>query len=77
MDGSYVYLMSVFNDIEAENVVGILETEGISAKKVSPGEAQLKAAYAGDSENIDIYVSDYNYDRAREVIETEMVRGDF
>jgi len=76
LDENYVYLMSVHNEIEAENVTGILETEGIKVKKHRAGRSDFKDAYIDSAQNIDIYVPDHSYERAWEIIEAEMVRGD-
>ena len=76
MDKGYEFLMSVYNDIEAENVSGILEIEGIKTKTISPGSREIINTYDGRKRGIDIYVPKYVYGQARQIIETEMLRGD-
>lgn len=77
MDNDYVLLMSVYNEIEAENVTGILEIEGIEVKSESPRNLEFVNLYTDGAKSVNIFVSTRDYDRAREIIEVEMVRGDF
>lgn len=78
MDGKHVFLMSVYNEIEAENVIGILEMEGIDAySRKSPENMELTNINTAHSRGIDIYVPGYSLEKAKQSIETEMVRGDF
>lgn len=69
---NYRLLMSTYNRIEAENVEGILEMEGIKVKTKAPGKGAEKGCSC-----VDIYVPYYSVDDARHIIEVEMVRGDF
>jgi hypothetical protein len=77
MAEKYVYLMSVYNEIEAENVMGVLEMEGIKAVLRCRGREEFMNVANGNGTCSDIMVHDYAYEDARCAIETEMVRGDF
>jgi hypothetical protein len=77
MEENYVFLMSAYNEIEAKNVAGILEIEGIKAKTVGGGREEFLNAHTGHESSTDIYVPGYAYDKAKQVVEVEMVRGDF
>lgn len=78
MDNEYVFLMSVYNDIEAENVAGILKMEGIEAKlRESPENQELTNINTYYFRGIDIYVPEHSFEKAMEIIQTEMARGDF
>jgi hypothetical protein len=72
MESNYVFLMSVHNDIEAGNVIGILEMEEIKAEIRS----RMMSTVTGDCGSIDVYVPVYDYEDARQIVEVELVRGD-
>lgn len=72
----YEFLMSVYNDIEAENVIGVLEIEGIDAKGEYPGNMDIMNAVTDSSFAVNIYVPRHALEEAKRVIEVEMVRGD-
>lgn len=77
LNDDFVFLMSVPNDIIAQNVIGILEMEGIKSVSRMSSRGEIKSAFKEDgSMGVGIYVPFNSYEDAREIIETEMVRGD-
>lgn len=77
MDDGYVHLMSVYNDIQAQNVSGILESEGIKALVEKSGRPKTVDLRGVKESGIDIFVPESFREDAMHILEVEMARGDF
>lgn len=74
---NYVFLMSVSNGIEANNVAEVLEAEDIKVKIKPPAGMEFTNIVKDELSCKDIYVLNYAYEKARQVVEVEITRGDF
>jgi len=67
-----VFLMSVANDIEAEIIESLLETQGIPVfKKVSGSDSYLRIYMGGVIEGVSIFVPSKMLERAKDVIQSQ------
>jgi hypothetical protein len=77
METGYKLLMSVYSEIEGNRVAGILEMEGIKSLCETESCSNLKNFFVDGSTCVKVYVEQDDFDRAAEVLETEITRGDF
>ena len=66
----WVFLTSVFSEVEADIIIGLLEQEGIPAKKAYPGAGNLKSTY-GLINGVEVYVSEDDAQQAKEILNAD------
>ncbi|HHU69252.1 MAG TPA: DUF2007 domain-containing protein [Thermoanaerobacterales bacterium] len=63
------YLMTAYNDIEADIIIGLMNSNGIRAVKKYYGFSEYLKVYMGTAFNIKIFVPDFMLDEAKKIIE--------
>lgn len=69
----WVYLMSTYNDVEADIVIGLLNNYGIKAIKQYSGPYQYLKVYMGTAFNVKILVPESLLNQAKEIIENTVI----
>ena len=67
----WAFLVNVFNDIEADIVLSLLESENIPARKHYPSGGIFSKTILGTVKNVDIYVHDEKLEFAKEVLKNK------
>jgi len=67
-ESSWAFLISVYNDVEADMVAGLLGTCGISTTRDYPGMGTYARIYFGTSLGVDLYVPEAKLEEARSIL---------
>jgi hypothetical protein len=65
---SWAFLISVYNDVEADLVAGLLTTCGIPTTRAYPGMGTYAKIYFGSSLGVDLYVPAEKLEEARSIL---------
>ncbi len=65
---NWVKLTSLSGEIEAELVIGLLETHDIPSQKVYPGATQYVKVYMGTAVGVEVHVPDEKLEIAKEIL---------
>lgn len=66
--GAWAFLQSTLNDIEADVITGVLETNEIPTMRKYPGSSSLAKVYLGSSFGVEIYVPAGQLEKARALL---------
>ncbi|NLZ90984.1 MAG: DUF2007 domain-containing protein [Clostridiales bacterium] len=68
------HLVFLYSEMEADIVIGLLETEGIPVIKTYKGMGVLHKVYTGKATGVDLFVPQRKLEQARKLLE-EQVNG--
>lgn len=70
MEKNFVHLIQVYNDVEADIVVGLLNEYNIPSIKKYKGNKGFMKVIMGTALGVDIFVKAQDFETAKEIIES-------
>lgn len=74
--GDWVHLTNLYNDVEADIVEALLQSNNIQSRRVYPKNSAITKIIMGRAIGVDIFVRSEDYEVAKEIIDTQVLDED-